>query len=384
MRAKIRLTVLRPDHLGDHVLFSGAWKHLRTLWPDAEITLFAAPFASNLFEYCPYIDKILPIDQLEAYGIVRDPLPSLPWFPGSGRIAHAFRLLRRSLIRWSYKTDIVLLPLRSPLHHAHHLVQFIPAKLKIGISDNPKDNSPTRYRDVAALYTSRMEASQLPRDFPEMELNRIFLQFLGGTVASEDFWPEFWTTKADRLFSENTLPKKGDIILGFAPGVPSCPEKQLPPSWYADVFRNTGLRCRLAVFGTKTESEYIQSIIDEISCLGQFTEIKNLAGKTTPRQLVECVRNCDFVFGQETGFIHIAVALKKPAICIVGGGHFNRFFPWGDPSRVYPIFNHMTCFNCEWICKYDTLRCLQEIPPWKASMAINSALMHFGKTKSSQ
>jgi ADP-heptose:LPS heptosyltransferase len=382
---KIRISVIRPDHLGDHVLFSGAWKHLQKRWPEAEIILYAPKFAINLLEHCPYIRSIRPSEQLEEDALCRKPLRWVPQFRESGSIARAIQLTRRQFARGNcnYKTDILLLPLRTPLRKYHHLVRYIPSRIKIGIDNQPRGSTSIVSCLVKTFYTSRMEAFGLPKDFPELELNRLFLNFLGCDVPTANLWPEFWTTSADRQFAEDWLPRDGGLVFGLAPGVPARKDKQLPPGWFADTFRSmSNHKCRLVFFGTAAESEYIQAVINELSRLDKFTEIKNLAGRTTPRQLVECVRNCDLVLSQETGFLHIAVALRKHALGLIGGGYFNRFFPWGEPDLVHPIFNQMDCFNCDWICKYDTLRCLQEISPSKASISINAALANVAKASS--
>ena len=97
-------------------------------------------------------------------------------------------------------------------------------------------------------------------------------------------------------------------------------------------------------------------------------QVINLCSITSIGQSIECMRLCDALICQDTAALHMAVALKKPVLGIVGGGHFGRFFPWGDSSKTKVLHKNMDCYGCNWQCKYETLRCIQELEP---SSAIN-------------
>jgi len=73
--------------------------------------------------------------------------------------------------------------------------------------------------------------------------------------------------------------------------------------------------------------------------------------------------------------LHIATALRKPVVGIVGGGHFGRFYPWGDPETSRVVNLPMDCYGCNWHCRYDRLRCIQDIP---AANAQHELLKLFG------
>ena len=53
------LLILRPDNIGDCVLFSGTLRYYRELFPDYKIVLAIKSNIIPLFEYCPYIDKTI-------------------------------------------------------------------------------------------------------------------------------------------------------------------------------------------------------------------------------------------------------------------------------------------------------------------------------------
>lgn len=84
--------------------------------------------------------------------------------------------------------------------------------------------------------------------------------------------------------------------------------------------------------------------------------VDNLIGKTTLPQLVELIGNAALVVANETSAIHIAVATKTPSVCILGGGHFERFAPYPEyfENRPVCIYQKMECYYCNWNCIYET------------------------------
>ncbi|MCK5215187.1 MAG: hypothetical protein KAR05_07540, partial [Candidatus Omnitrophica bacterium] len=45
----------------------------------------------------------------------------------------------------------------------------------------------------------------------------------------------------------------------------------------------------------------------------------------------------------------------------MGGGHFGRFYPYGDKKDNRIVFKRLDCYYCNWICKYPEVKCLNEI-----------------------
>jgi ADP-heptose:LPS heptosyltransferase len=84
----------------------------------------------------------------------------------------------------------------------------------------------------------------------------------------------------------------------------------------------------------------------------------NLTAKTSLVQLIELIGSAGLVISNETSAIHIAAATKTPCICILGGGHFDRFAPYPAHMSNKPVcvYHKMDCFYCNWNCIY-------QIPP---------------------
>jgi ADP-heptose:LPS heptosyltransferase len=88
---------------------------------------------------------------------------------------------------------------------------------------------------------------------------------------------------------------------------------------------------------------------------------KNIIGKTTLDRLAGILSGSNAFIGNDSGTLHLAAAVGCPTVCIMGGGHFGRFFPYGDPGKNRVVYKKMDCFGCGWVCKYDRPRCIEQI-----------------------
>ncbi|MES2265317.1 MAG: glycosyltransferase family 9 protein [Bacteroidota bacterium] len=78
--------------------------------------------------------------------------------------------------------------------------------------------------------------------------------------------------------------------------------------------------------------------------------------QTSLPQLIELIGNSVLLISNETGATHIAAASQTPSVCILGGGHFERFAPYPDDVIYKPVcvYEKMPCYYCNWLCIYKT------------------------------
>jgi ADP-heptose:LPS heptosyltransferase len=368
------LLILRPDHLGDLVLFSGALKLIRQQWPDACITLCVRKYGAELFRHCPHIDEIIPYEKLHDDALGQGRLLWMPKIRGSDRLGCFVRRYFRGLLRQKYGADNVILPLLAPVEEYHRCVDFIPARTKVGVGGNLCNQSVEVDKAFGGIYSARMDASELPWNFPEMEATQRFLRFIGVQADSGGLWPEFWTTQEDGVKADRLMPKKSSgIILGIAPGVTSFPGKRLPLDWYMEVISSLDWSdAQIVLLGSPTDLSECEAVARAIENTGRGKCAVNLAGKTSVREMVECIKRCDILLSQETAAVHIGTALRVPTVGIVGGGHFGRFYPWGSSKLSRAVHKPMDCYGCNWRCKFETVRCIQEITVTEAVQALNA------------
>ena len=74
------------------------------------------------------------------------------------------------------------------------------------------------------------------------------------------------------------------------------------------------------------------------------SEAINLAGRTSLRQLGALVRLSELVLGHDSGTIHMAVAMSKPLVCIIGPTDPKRTGPYGHGESI--VSASVECAPC--------------------------------------
>ena len=98
----------------------------------------------------------------------------------------------------------------------------------------------------------------------------------------------------------------------------------------------------------------------------------DLIEKTSLSELAELLRNAVVVLSNDTSAVHIGAAVGTPVVCILGGGQYGRFLPYvveeQEPSRPAPIVvvQPMSCFGCNWQCIHprergEAVKCISDI-----------------------
>ena len=110
--------------------------------------------------------------------------------------------------------------------------------------------------------------------------------------------------------------------------------------------------------------------------------IINMVGKTSLPQVIDHISRTALLICNETSAVHIAAACGTKAVCILGGGHFERFAPY--PNHVYNqtifVYEKMPCYYCNWLCIYDTaphqpFPCIDKVTLTDAWTAVNRQLL---------
>ena len=112
----------------------------------------------------------------------------------------------------------------------------------------------------------------------------------------------------------------------------------------------TGVIC-----GGKGEQELGQRLIKLSGA-----PLNNMTSRTSLSEMVNVIGRAQLLVANETGSVHIAVAIRTPVITIAGGGHYGRFVPYqieekGTMCQLPIVVIHkMPCFECNWQCIYKT------------------------------
>lgn len=78
-------------------------------------------------------------------------------------------------------------------------------------------------------------------------------------------------------------------------------------------------------------------------------------------ELIAALAGAAAVLTAETATAHLAAALDRPMVCVIGGGHFGMFAPWSRSARQKWIAHRLPCYDCDWSCIHRDAICITDI-----------------------
>lgn len=106
------------------------------------------------------------------------------------------------------------------------------------------------------------------------------------------------------------------------------------------------------IVGNKNDRQTVECILQKMSSPAHVLIDRSLA------EVVGVIESAKFFIGNESGLLHIAANLGTPALGILGGGHFTRYFPYGS-ARI--VSHKLPCYECNWKCPFPEPYCLTNI-----------------------
>lgn len=107
------------------------------------------------------------------------------------------------------------------------------------------------------------------------------------------------------------------------------------------------------LFGGEDKSELATRICKEIP------NVKNLVARLSFSQLCDELQKYGYYIGNDTGLTHLATLAIPRVLVLMGGGTFERFFPWPRTPWQHTVFYGMDCFDCGWRCAKNSRECVE-------------------------
>ncbi|MHB9155607.1 MAG: glycosyltransferase family 9 protein [Endomicrobiales bacterium] len=321
--AVTRILVMRLDRIGDLVLSTPVFKVLRKHFPRAKISALVREQTADILTDNPYLDEVLI-------------------YPGFLKALFLFRK------RFDLVLDLLMdYDLKPAL-----LTALLKPAFSVGFDVESRGR----------LFTAPVPLSAEKKHFVEHLFD--LTAPLGITVADEDRAPEI-VIKDSRAagfspwLAENGI-SAGDLLISFHPGG-FYPSQRWPWKSFAELAKRLLSRyppARILLLGTAAENDIINGIY-----LGQDAGSRPRVLKmvnTRLLQAIHLIRISKLFIGNNSGLLHIAAALRIPAISSMGPTVPWLWRPYGDEKRNIVFRKGLECSPCsKGVCKSH--ECLNRI-----------------------
>jgi len=361
-----RVLVVRLDEIGDVVMTTSFLRELRRNIPDAWITLVVNPVVHNLVELCPYVNEVLTYD-----GNIQ------------GRFAIERRRLRALYLAmrhlWCRRFDLAIVPRwDADYYHASFVAYFSGASWRVGYSEKVIEYKKKKNCGYDNLFTHVMTNNTLKH---EVERNLDVLRFLGRAVADDQL--ELSISKEDEEFAMKFLSNHNvephNLLVAISPGAREL-KRQWPIENYIGIclwLQNT-YDASILVVGGSGEGRLGEILKNSL----QFNNVINSVEKTTLRQTIALLKHCRLFVGNDSGPLHMAVAVGLPVVEIschqmLGSmPHSNspaRFGPWRVPHSI--LQPDSSVYPCSDACTADQPHCICKVTVEQVKAAISGRLL---------
>lgn len=323
-----KILIRAPNWIGDAVLCLPSIEKLKSVYPQAEITVLAKPWVSAVFFNNPVIKRIVDYDKEGRH---------------SG-IAGRWRLIKDIK---GYGFDMAVL-FQNAFEAA--LIAFLARiPIRVGYA-----------RDLRGLFLSH------PVKF-DSNIKKAHQVFYYLNIAGKDYshrpsagsnQPKIYLTEEEKDWADDFLNKRDigeKIIVGMAPGASYGPAKR----WMAERFSAVAGRllndysAKLVLFGGKDDREICNAVLDGLSGI-------NPAGEIDLRKSIALMGRCNLFITNDSGPMHIAASLGIPTVAIFGSTDPKLTGPIGD--NVMVIKKDIECSPCfERECRYGHYNCFKMI-----------------------
>jgi len=312
------ILIIKLRDIGDNVLCTPLIRNLKQLLPNVSISVLTWSYSIPVFENNPHIDHLFEI----------------PKNPPSADI----KKLKNELNFINF--DLVMST------HSGGLASKLLSKIR---SPNKINNF---YRGRNKLYTVLTKESDYYRSSIERDLD--CLRSLG--LEPENTHTEIFLTSHETTWAREAMEARGidftkKIILIHPTAAVSI--REWPLEKFKQLIKSLNNKTNIQPVAICTELEYskVKTLLDDIPGLVVFH-------KTTVRQMMAIIHECDLVIDNDSSPSHVATAFGVPTIVLFSQAIKNIFRPYHkDKDQHFIFYNDVNCRECE-LTKCDNRICL--------------------------
>lgn len=337
--------IFKPDRIGDFVIALGAIRALIGRAGPEETVLVLSPFSS-------------PLAELEFPGvpqIVVEPFRLRMTASGLGAAARQ----RRRLGELEFEQLVCLRHQRTRMQNLE--LHWIRSQKVVGLRNDPEYRLGPELEKPFSI-TGTYPATAPPGSCLELEAHRHTAELaLGRPVPSEEILPRFLSTEP---VAENYL-----LLCPFG----SSPLRDLAAKSIAPALRMAQDQFQLPIELSCAPNQHLRADLLRAKLRERGIETR-LSSTPTVAALVRRIGGARAVLSADTGPAHIAIALDRATVVVIGGGDYGRFGPWHRSAKQIWLTHRVECFNCGWYCHQKEPFCLTRIRPEEIESALGMVL----------
>ncbi len=313
-----KFLLIRLDHIGDLLMTTPAIHALKLRFPESSLCLLASPSALPIIAGNPEIDRAFSF--------------RVPWYDGGRAQRFSCREYIRLLRQLRREHFDVAIDFRGDFRVLFFFSFLCRAKQRVG------------YAALGGEFLLTLSCHyDETRHF--VEANLALANCLDGPPASPGI--QYFVnaspgdaSRVDKLLSELGI-GASDRIIGIHPAtIPHWRLKRWAPERFAalaDVLaRLEGVK--IVFTGRKEDAAELEHIVSLMQEKAWIT-----AGRTSVPQLAELIRRCRLFITNDTGPMHIAVAVATPLVAIFGPTDPQRSGPNGNPRLIRVVRRDVPC-----------------------------------------
>lgn len=350
-----KILIVKMSSIGDVIHALPTLEVLRKNFPKAHIAWVVEPKSYDIVRGHPHLDEVILLD-LDAVGKkLKKPATFTQGIKEIGKLAKKIRESHYDLV----------LDLQGLLKSG--LISFFSKAPFRLVSAKSREGSSLFATQIVPVQEKSLHAVQKCLDL---------LRFLGLPVEENDdskftlaVLPE--DEKFAQKFLASSGVKEGDTLIGLNPGA-AWPTKQWPTRSFAalgDILMEK-YGYKVVIFGGPGDIPLVQEVVSQMN-----NQPIIAGGKTSLKELAALIKKCKIFIGNDTGPMHLAIAVQTPVIALFGPTNHIYTGPYG-PKKLVVTKNLecAPCFEAKKCPQNRDVECMKAIQPEEILIAIKTFL----------
>lgn len=341
-----RILIRAANWVGDAIMTTPAIRAIRRNFPSAHITLLAKPWVAPVFAHNPDIDEVMIYQAAGRHG----------GWKGLLRLAGDLRRRRFDLaILFQNAFEAALL---SFLAGIPRRMGFTTDGRTALLTERIRTWRPLKHGHLIDYYLGLLSGAGMTLHGRQLTL-----------VITPDEQLE-----AHRYLADKGLPE--GLWIGLNPGATFGTAKRWLPDRFVELGRRliAEQKASILIFGGPGEADLGQWLAAEIGA-----RAIDLCGKTTLRQAMALIGQCDLFVTNDSGLMHVAAALEIPQVAVIGPTDPVATGPVNEASRMVYLPEACEFSPCmKPHCPIVDHRCMTAI---SVELVMQTALAMLGQSK---